>query len=246
MSLEVNVEKRTHGFTLQMRFEVASGLSVLFGDSGAGKTLTLRMIAGLLRPDQGRVSLDEQVLSDQEARIWVPPQARRIGFVFQHESLFPHLTVHRNILFGGRELPGAERHARARDLLEELQLEGLADKTPAEISGGQKQRAVIARTLMQRPRALLLDEPFSALDLPSRKHMRACLTQVMRDLAIPVILVTHDLVEALTLPDRLLILDQGRVVQEGPPEAIVAHPTNDHVAALVDPENLRIPFLSRG
>lgn len=246
MDLDVNVKKRLDGFDLQVSFQAAPGLSVFFGDSGAGKTLTLRMIAGLLRPDEGRVTFGGEVLYDQSTRVWVRPQKRRIGFVFQHESLFPHLTVQNNILFGGRGLGKAKSRERANELLRRLSLEKLADKAPGEISGGQKQRVALARTLMQEPRALLLDEPFSALDLLNRKKMRECLAQVMRELSIPVILVTHDLVEALTLADQLLIVDDGRIVQQGPPEEIVTHPANDHVAALVDPENLRVPFLSTG
>jgi len=241
--LDVNVEKRLDGFDLKVHFSVPPGLSVFFGDSGAGKSLTLRMIAGLMRPDRGRITLDDRVLYDRAERIHVHPRSRRLGFIFQQKSLFPHLTVLENILFGGRGLPKAERLTQARALADKLRLDNLTDKDPTEISGGQKQRVAIARTLMMRPAAMLLDEPFSALDLLNRKHMRDCLVEVMRGLAIPVILVTHDLVEALTLADGLIILSEGQVLQHAPPEEVVAHPANDHVAALVDPENLRIPFL---
>ncbi len=241
--LDINLHKRLDGFDLKVHFDVPPGLSVFFGDSGAGKSLTLRMIAGLMRSDKGRVTLDDRVLFDHSEQIWVRPQDRRFGFVFQQESLFPHLSVFENILFGGRGLAKVERNTQARELLQRLRLETLADKPPQEISGGQKQRVAIARTLMMRPGAMLLDEPFSALDLLNRKVMRDCLVEVMRGLEIPVILVTHDLVEALTLADQLIILSEGRILQRGSPEEIVAHPANDHVAALVNPENLRIPFL---
>jgi molybdate transport system ATP-binding protein len=239
---DIHVEKQLDGFNLKVHFAAPPGITVFFGDSGAGKSLTLRMIAGLMRPDRGRIALEGRVLSDHTEKIWIPPRSRRFGFVFQQESLFPHLTVLGNILFGGRGLPKADRLHRGHELLEKLRLETLADKDPGEISGGQKQRVAIARTLMMRPEALLLDEPFSALDLLNRKYMRDCLVEVMRGLKIPVLLVTHDLVEALTLADQLLILSEGRLLQQGSPQDIVAHPANDHVAALVDLENLRIPF----
>lgn len=244
IELNVNIEKRLESFDLKVDFRVEPGLSVFFGDSGAGKTLTLRMITGLMRPDRGRVTLDQRVLFDQEKRVWVPPRFRRIGLLFQHESVFPHLTVRENVLFGGRELKGVERQDRASALMRKLRLEKLADRSPAEISGGQKQRVVLARTLMQRPEALLLDEPFSSLDLISRRRMRECLAQVMRETTIPVILVTHDLVEALTLADRLFVLHEGRIVQQGTPKEVVDHPVDDHVKALVDPENLRVDLFA--
>ena len=244
MELNVEIQKRLDGFDLNIHVAAGSGLSVLFGDSGAGKTLTLRMIAGLMRPDGGRVTLDDHVLYDGRERTWVPPRLRRIGFVFQHDSVFPHLTVRQNVLFGGRDLEKAERNERAAALMEKLRLGELANRSPSEVSGGQRQRVVLARTLMQQPKALLLDEPFSALDLLNRKRMRECLAQVMRELTIPVILVTHDLVEALTLADRLFIVDAGRIVQQGTPQEVVEHPADDHVRALTDSSNLRIPFLS--
>ncbi len=243
MTLAIHLEKQLDGFDLKVCFEVPAGITVLFGDSGAGKSLTLRMIAGLLRPDRGRVTVDDQVLYDHRSRHWVRPQARRMGFVFQHDSLFPHLTVRQNVLFGGRDLDKARRTERASELLARLNLEKLADRFPSEISGGQKQRVAVIRCLMQEPRALLLDEPFSALDLLNRKKMRECLVRFMRELSIPVILVTHDLVEALTLADQLIVVDEGRIEQQGSPEDIVHHPANEHVAALVNPDNLRVGFL---
>lgn len=244
-TLDVSVAKRLAAFPLEVAFRAAPGITVLFGDSGSGKTMTLRMIAGLLRPDGGHVRLGEQALYEAgPPRRWVRPQDRRLGFIFQHESLLPHLDVRANVEFGGRGQSRAERRTRAEAWLAKLRLSELAARRPAELSGGQKQRAVLARSLMQEPRALLADEPFSALDLPSRKAARECLSTVMREQGVPVVLVTHDLVEALTLADHLVVLASGRVAQQGPPRDLVAHPADDHVAALLDPAHLRVPWLS--
>jgi len=232
--LDVALRRRLGDRALDVRFTAAPGITVLFGDSGAGKTLTLRMIAGLLEPDEGRVVLGDRVLHDSAARVRVRPQDRHLGFVFQQDALLPHLTVRENVHFGGRGLEAGERRARARSLLLELRLEDLADRRPDRISGGQRQRASLARALMQRPGALLLDEPFSALDLATRRYTRECLIQVMRGQHVPVLLVTHDLVEALTVADRMLVLVDGRIVQEGAPAEVITHPADERVAALVD------------
>jgi molybdate transport system ATP-binding protein len=239
--LEVALRRRLAGRELDVRFGVEPGITVLFGDSGAGKTLTLRMIAGLLDPDAGRVVLAGRVLCDTVARVRVRPQERHLGFVFQQDALLPHLTVRENVRFGGRGLAPAERRERCEGLLGQLRLADLADRRPEHVSGGQRQRASLARALMQRPAALLLDEPFSALDLATRRYTRDCLVQVMREQHVPVILVTHDLVEALTVADRMLVLVDGRIVQEGPPAEVVAHPADERVAALTDLGALRPP-----
>ena len=147
-------------------------LAVLFGYSGAGKSLTLQLIAGLLKPDAGRITANGDVLFDSQKRINVPPQRRSLGYVFQDLALFPHMTVRQNIAYGATGLPRGARQERVGEMLEVFHLEDLADKPPAEISGGQKQRVALARALIRRPQALLLDEPFSALDNPLRREMR--------------------------------------------------------------------------
>ena len=246
MALNLAVEKRLDGFRLELDLEVPPGITVVFGDSGAGKSLALRMIAGLLRPDRGRVELDGRILEDREAGVCLRPQEREVGFVFQEPSAFPHMTVEENIGFGGRGIGEGEREKGAGELIERFRLSGLERRLPREISGGQEQRVVLARALMQRPRALLLDEPFSALDLLNRRWMRECLAEVIRELGIPVLLVTHDLVEALTLADRLVVMINGGIVQQGTPRELVCHPEGEKVAALLDLDSLKVDWLDEG
>jgi molybdate transport system ATP-binding protein len=232
MGLTVQLKKTVKGFELEVAFEIGNELAVLFGPSGSGKSMTLRMIGGLLPPDAGFIRLDGIDLYDAKQRIIRPPQARGLGYVFQNHSLFPHMTVLRNIMFGARKLPQPQQKETAEQMLTTFRLEGLANKYPHEISGGQQQRVAFARAIIRKPKALLLDEPFSALDTPTRVNMRACLKQVMKDLAIPILLVTHDIFEAYAMADRMLIYEQGRVIQIGSPDEIMAQPSCEAVAAL--------------
>ena len=172
-------------------------------------------------------------LFDGEKHINVPPQHRNLGYVFQDLALFPHMSVRQNIAYGAAAVPRAERRQRVEEMLQIFHLEDLADKLPAEISGGQKQRVALARALIRRPQALLLDEPFSALDNPLRRKMRQFLKQIHTEFNIPVILVTHDLMEAATLADVLFIYHNGRVIQKGQPQEIINQPLNLQVASLV-------------
>jgi molybdate transport system ATP-binding protein len=187
------------------------------------------------------------VLFDSQKHINKPPQRRNLGYVFQDLALFPHMTVRQNIAYGAAGLPRAQRRERVAEMLPIFHLEGLAEKFPAEISGGQKQRVALARSLIRRPQALLLDEPFSALDNPLRREMRQFLKQLHADFQIPVVLVTHDLVEAATLADILLIYHAGRVIQGGNPHEIISQPQTPEVAALVAmPEPTLYPQLFPG
>ncbi len=164
--LEVQLAKRFQGFDLDVYWNIGNELAVLFGYSGSGKSLTLRMIAGLVKPDSGRVALNGEVVFNSRTRQWVPPQERKLGFVFQDLALFPHMTVLKNITYSLRHLKKEERQERADEFVARFHLEGLTERLPREISGGQRQRVALARALASRPKALLLDEPFSALDLP--------------------------------------------------------------------------------
>jgi molybdate transport system ATP-binding protein len=233
MGLSLEVVKKVNGFKLEISWKIDNELAVLFGYSGAGKSLTLQLIAGLLKPDQGRIAANGDILFDSEKHINVPPQHRNLGYVFQDLALFPHMSVRQNIAYGAAAVPRADRRQRVAEMLQIFHLEGLAEKLPAEISGGQKQRVALARSLIRRPQALLLDEPFSALDNPLRRKMRGFLKQIHTEFNIPVILVTHDLMEAATLADVLFIYHNGKVIQRGRPQEIISQPVNHYVASLV-------------
>jgi molybdate transport system ATP-binding protein len=224
MTLSLELYKKVKGFILNVEWSIEDELAVLFGYSGAGKSLTLQMIAGLMKPDRGMIRLDERPLFDSRAGIDVRPQERAIGYVFQDLALFPHMTVQENILYGANGLEKRERLEKAGELIGLFHLEGLSEKRPAEISGGQAQRVALARALIRRPKLLLLDEPFSALDNPLRMELHRYLTAATRQYRIPVILVTHDLQEALKLGDKVIIYSQGRVVQVGAPAEVKDNP----------------------
>ncbi|MBI2554472.1 MAG: ABC transporter ATP-binding protein [Candidatus Rokubacteria bacterium] len=206
----------------------------LLGPSGCGKTTLLRMVAGFARPDAGRILLDGQPIDP------VPPWKRDVGLVFQHYALWPHLTVHENVAFGLRErkLPRAEIADRVRAALSQVGLEGFDARRPSQLSGGQQQRVALARTLAVQPRLLLLDEPLSNLDAQLRAQMRLELARLQRDLAITTIYVTHDQAEALSLSNRVAVLQGGSVVQEGTPEDIYLRPHSRFVAEFVGAANL--------
>jgi len=198
-------------FELDLAFEVRDEVLVLFGPSGAGKTMTLRMIAGLERPAAGEVRLGDRVLVDRDRGVWVPPQERRVGFVFHDSALFPHLSVERNVLFGARD-PSAR--AGLPRTLESFRIAHLADRYPAELSGGETQRVALARALTARPEALLLDEPFSALDAETRRAVGDEVRAAQRAWRIPFVFVTHDRAEAERLGDRMIFIRNGRIVEE--------------------------------
>jgi molybdate transport system ATP-binding protein len=197
----------------------------LVGPSGAGKTTVLRVVAGLLRPEEGLVSVDGTVLLDTDRRIDVPPERRRVGYLFQEYALFPHLDVLRNVRFGDRD----RTHAKA--LLERFGIEHLARARVAELSGGERQRVALARALARDPAVLLLDEPLSALDTHTRAGVRAELRELLAGLGLPSILVTHDFEDAATLADRIGVLVDGRILQLGTQDELVATPRDAFVAS---------------
>lgn len=233
MGLEVRLKKKVNGFTLDVEWNMDNDLTVIFGYSGAGKSMTLQIIAGLMKPDDGIVVSDGRFFFDSSSNINIPPQERSIGYVFQDLALFPHMTVAQNIQYGGNGLPKNEKNRLAAEMIEQFRLQGLENKLPSEISGGQKQRVAFARALMRKPAMLLLDEPFSALDNPLRIEMRKLLKDIRRAFGIPVVLVTHDLTEALTMADRLIVYSGGKVVQSGTPEEIYLNPATAEVMCLV-------------
>jgi len=211
---------------------------VLFGPSGAGKSTVLRCLAGLDRPDHGRVLFHGEPWCDTRARVFLPPQARRVGLLFQDYALFPHLTTEHNVQYGLGALPESERRERSRSLFSLLGLEGLERRLPRELSGGQQQRVALARALAIRPRLLLLDEPLSALDAPSREHLRGELRRLLRELGIPTVVVTHDRLEALALGDDLVAMEAGRVCQVGPVADVFNHPAELSVARMTGIETV--------
>ena len=232
MSLTGTFKKKWDKFDLDITFMIGEGLTVLFGPSGSGKTTTLRLIAGLLPPDEGKLALNGNTLYNPVCNINIPAQHRLFGYVCQKHSLFPHMTVMKNIMFGAKDLPKPHRRKRAHELIAMLRLEGLEGKYPHEISGGQQQRVAFARAIIRKPQVLLLDEPFSSLDTITRVKMRACLKNIMKDLHIPVIMVTHDIFEACDMADNMLIYSAGRIIQEGAPAYIIREPATEEVEAL--------------
>ena len=236
--LDVALRAALPGFSLDVAWTGGDGVAVLFGPSGAGKTLTLQCLAGLIRPDAGRIVIDDRVFLDTSAGVDLPPQARRIGYVFQGYALFPHLSVGENVAFGLRDRPRAERRRRAGEMLERLGLGGLDDRDPRELSGGQRQRVALGRALAIDPALLLLDEPLSALDAPTRRALRDDLREVLRTAGTAAVLVTHDFAEAYQLADRIVVYDAGRVVQAAPRSELLWRPASEAVAGIMGIRNV--------
>jgi len=231
--LDVRLFKKVDGFTLDVSWQIFNELAVLFGYSGSGKSMTLRMVAGLLKPDSGRVTLDGDVLLDIQDRRWVPPQSRQFGYVGQDLALFPHMNVAANIVYGLQGVDKQTRSARLAELLSLFRLEGLERRRPKEISGGQRQRVALARGLARHPKALLLDEPFSALDMPLKNELWEVIREVRERFRIPVILVTHDPFDARTMADRIIVYRSGRVLRSGPPTEVLRSPDSPEIDTLL-------------
>jgi molybdate transport system ATP-binding protein len=224
---------------LAAQLRVAPGeLHALIGPSGSGKTTLLRALAGLYRPRHGRIVCAGEFWLDTAAGRDLSPQRRRVGLVFQHYALFPHLSAEENVAAALTDLPRAARGKRARALLAQMGLAAVAARRPAMLSGGEQQRVALARALARAPALLLLDEPFAALDTRTRRHLRQELAALHRGLAIPVVLVTHDLEEAAALASQMTVLAQGRTLQTGPPREIMTRPASLAIARVVDLQNL--------
>lgn len=226
------------GITIDESSVCASGVTVLFGASGSGKTTLLRSIAGLETPDRGRVAWNGTPWFDSRDRVNLPPQSRRIGFLTQDFDLFPHLSVEDNVRFGIADLPRAEAAARTREILATLGIADLARRRPHELSGGQRQRVALARAIVRRPQLLLLDEPLSALDTPTRLRVRNELAASLRSWRIPAIVVTHDRNEAMTLADELLVVHNGAIAQRGTAAEVFNRPASLAVAQSVAIESI--------
>ena len=235
MTLEYSARLQVGAFEHEAAFEARNEIVVLFGHSGAGKSLTLQAIAGLRRPQSGRISIDGEVVFDGAANFWLPPQRRRVGYVVQDLGLFPHLTVAQNVAFGAA---GGGKAQRVGGLIAMLGLSGLEERKPATLSGGQQQRVALARALARDARLLLLDEPFSALDESLRSSLRRELLRLRRDLGLTIVFVTHDLREAHLLADRIAIFDNGQVLQFDERETVFRRPRSRQVARLTGVANV--------
>jgi molybdate transport system ATP-binding protein len=225
-------------FVLEVEFQAAPGFTILFGPSGAGKTTLLDCVAGLAEPDEGRISIGDRILFDAAQRINLPVSKRRVGYVFQSLALFPHLTVEQNIQYGLAHLSPAERASQTSAILEAFRIPHLARRYPSEISGGEKQRTALARTLVTDPAVLLLDEPLAALDAITKAKIIDDLRTWNQAHRIPILYVTHSREEVFALGEQLLVLDAGRIVAQGTPHEVIAAPQQETVAQLVGFENV--------
>jgi len=231
-ALSIAVTRRLRDITLAVDLELGPGVTALVGPSGCGKTTLLRLVCGLLRPDTGLIRLGDAVLDDAARRYHLPPGRRGLSMVFQDYALFPHLSVADNVAYGlrARRVARAERRRRAAAMLERLGIAALANERPTRLSGGQRQRVALARALVLGPRALLLDEPLAALDIQTRTRVRQELRDILSDLDIPTLLVTHDYADALVFRERIVVMDAGRVVQDGAHADLLARPASRFVA----------------
>ncbi|MSQ42303.1 MAG: ABC transporter ATP-binding protein [Dehalococcoidia bacterium] len=236
--IAVAIRKRLGAFQLDVAFAAERETVVLFGRSGSGKSVTLAAIAGLLRPDAGRIAIGGRVVFDAAAGIDLPPQRRHVGYVVQQLALFPHLTAAENIAYGLVGMSREARRARVAELVALLSLQGLEARRPAALSGGQQQRVALARALARPVEALLLDEPFSALDEALRGDLRAELLRLQAEYELPIVFVTHDLREAHLLGDRVAVLDGGRVLQCADRDEVFRRPASRRVAELTGVRNL--------
>jgi sulfate transport system ATP-binding protein len=232
----VEVSKRFNGFTAldQVSLAIPEGsLTALLGPSGSGKSTLLRVIAGLEQPDTGQVLLNDEDVTAKPAR------ERGVGMVFQHYAAFKHMTVYDNVAFGLsiRRRPRSEIRSRVHELLELVQLEGLAQRYPSQLSGGQRQRMALARALAVEPSVLLLDEPFGALDARVRKELRAWLRRLHDEVHVTTIIVTHDQEEAMEVAGQIAVLNDGRIEQVGSPRELYEQPANEFVMSFVGPVN---------
>ncbi|MEQ8281732.1 MAG: ABC transporter ATP-binding protein [Parvibaculum sp.] len=220
---------------LDVAFSVAPGEAMaLVGPSGSGKTTTLRAIAGLYHAAEGRIACNGATWFDSVAGLHLPARQRRAGLVFQSYALFPHLTALANVMEALGDTPRETRRAAATALLARVHLDGLEDRRPAQLSGGEQQRVAVARALARRPDVLLLDEPFSAVDRVTRRKLRRELAELRRDLPMPVVLVTHDLDDVTRLADRICVMHKGCILQSGSVSDVMARPASAEIAELLD------------
>ncbi len=233
--LTVQIDKAYSGFRLDLDVTLSRGITAIFGPSGSGKTTTLNCIAGLASPDAGEVVLEGRALFSSSSKTNLPPERRRVGYVFQDALLFPHLSVRENVWYGYRRTPAALRRLHPDALVDLLGVVPLLDRRPASLSGGERQRVALARSLAASPRVLLLDEPLASLDLPSRGRILRALKELNRELDVPMVYVSHSLSEVLSLADEALVMSGGRAVAQDAPYRVLHQPS---VRPLVEPRGL--------
>jgi molybdate transport system ATP-binding protein len=241
LSLRVLIERRAANppsFVLDVSLEIPPGITILFGPSGAGKSTLLDCIAGLLRPDAGHIKIGDDILFDSEARVNVPTQRRRMAYVFQSLALFPHMTAEENVAYGLADLTADQRSQRIAEILQAFRVENLGKRRAGEISGGEKQRVALARSLVTLPRVLLLDEPLSGLDAELKASILDDLRAWNAALRIPILYVTHTRDEVDALGERVVVLDHGLVINEGRPHEILDAPRRKRLAQAAGFENL--------
>lgn len=223
MRLTVDLKHHYPAFRLVAAFATeGDGVTALFGPSGSGKTSILRAVAGLLHPDQGHIAINDNVLVDTTAGVFLPPHKRRLGYVFQDARLFPHLTVHANLVYGARRSKGAVTAAEVDHLTALLGLQPLLDRKPAGLSGGEQQRVAIGRALLAQPQLLLLDEPLASIDAARRSEILPYLERLRDDLHVPMLYVSHAVDEVARMADRVVLLDAGEVIEHDSAENVLA------------------------
>jgi ABC-type sulfate/molybdate transport systems ATPase subunit len=242
--IETRISKRiapsldSAGLSLDIEFQARPGITALFGTAGTGKTLTFDAIAGFVRPDAGRIMLDDRILFDAVSRVHLAPQQRNCGYVLQQDGLFPNMTLRENLVFAANRLPRLERHRRVSETVERFRLTEAAGRRPQEVSRGETIRGLLARALISAPQVLLLDEPSRGLDAPSRTELYRLLRAVRGDFRFPILLATQDLEECFQLADEMLVLRDGRIAQSGRPREILEQPASVEVARLLGITNL--------
>ena len=237
-SLRKHFPSNTQNFLLEVAFHAAPGFTILFGPSGAGKTTLLDCISGLTTPDSGRIAVGDRVLFDGTQRVNLPVAKRRVGYVFQDLALFPHLSVEVNVEYGLAHLPKADRAAKSSAILQAFRIPHLSHRYPREISGGESQRAALARTLVTDPAVLLLDEPLAALDAPTKSKIIDDLRQWNQAHRIPILYVTHSREEVFALGVHVLVLDAGRIVAQGTPHEVIAAPQQEIERLMRQPDDV--------
>lgn len=241
-ALEVRLRQKIESdeglFELNIEFAAPKGFTILFGPSGAGKTTLLNAIAGLSAPEHGRITIGGSAVFDSVESINIPPARRHVGYVFQDLALFPHLSAEANIAYGLGRVESGERRRRVENALEAFGISKLRKRRPAELSGGERQRVALARALVTKPALLLLDEPLAALDLPVRMRIADDLRQLISELSIPVLYVTHSREEVFMLGARMLVMERGKIIAEGTPHEVMSAPRNETVAQLAGFENV--------
>jgi molybdate transport system ATP-binding protein len=241
-ALTAQIKKRLtgagHDFTLDVDFALSPGVTILFGASGAGKTRLLDCLAGLTCPDLGQITVAKENWFDGSRQVSIPVRARRVGYVFQDLALFPHLSVEANIQYGISSLAASDRCSRSNSVLESFRIAHLRGRKPGEISGGERQRVALARSLVTDPRLLLMDEPLAGLDVPTKSKIVDDLRAWNSAHRIPILYVTHDREEVFALGERVLVLENGRIIAQGTPHDVMSAPRQETVAQLVGFENI--------